>query len=122
MSHRVIVAGVGMIPFAKPGASEPYDVMGSAAAKKALADAGLSHADVQQAIVGYVYGDSTCGQAAVYRVGMIPFAKPGASEPYDVMGSAAAKKALADAGLRSEERRVGKEGVRTCRSRWSPYH
>src|SRR3546814_12297454 len=23
---------------------------------------------------------------------------------------------------RSEERRVGKEGVRTCRSRWSPYH
>src|SRR3546814_5044041 len=25
-------------------------------------------------------------------------------------------------GLRSEERRVGKECVRTCRSRWSPYH
>src|SRR3546814_15059075 len=24
-------------------------------------------------------------------------------------------------GQRSEERRVGKEGVRTCRSRWSPY-
>src|SRR3546814_20955289 len=26
------------------------------------------------------------------------------------------------AGTRSEERRVGKECVRTCRSRWSPYH
>src|SRR3546814_19690203 len=26
------------------------------------------------------------------------------------------------AGLRSEERRVGKECVSTCRSRWSPYH
>src|SRR3546814_18020053 len=26
------------------------------------------------------------------------------------------------AALRSEERRVGKEGVSTCRSRWSPYH
>src|SRR3546814_10686054 len=25
-------------------------------------------------------------------------------------------------GQRSEERRVGKEGVSTCRSRWSPYH
>src|SRR3546814_13873832 len=25
-------------------------------------------------------------------------------------------------GLRSEERRVGKECVSTCRSRWSPYH
>src|SRR3546814_3732265 len=26
------------------------------------------------------------------------------------------------AGRRSEERRVGKECVSTCRSRWSPYH
>src|SRR3546814_18046707 len=26
------------------------------------------------------------------------------------------------AAHRSEERRVGKEGVSTCRSRWSPYH
>src|SRR3546814_16573077 len=25
-------------------------------------------------------------------------------------------------GIRSEERRVGKECVSTCRSRWSPYH
>src|SRR3546814_19491656 len=24
--------------------------------------------------------------------------------------------------VRSEERRVGKEGFSTCRSRWSPYH
>src|SRR3546814_16439710 len=24
--------------------------------------------------------------------------------------------------IRSEDRRVGKECVRTCRSRWSPYH
>src|SRR3546814_14317510 len=34
--------------------------------------------------------------------------------------------ALTDAGhddlARSEERRVGKECVSTCRSRWSPYH
>src|SRR3546814_20303247 len=33
--------------------------------------------------------------------------------------------ALAPASMkhqRSEERRVGKECVRTCRSRWSPYH
>ena len=25
-------------------------------------------------------------------------------------------------GIRSEERRVGKECLRLCRSRWSPYH
>src|SRR3546814_18979785 len=30
--------------------------------------------------------------------------------------------ALSAYGARSEERRVGKECVRTCRSRWSPYH
>src|SRR3546814_14622941 len=28
----------------------------------------------------------------------------------------------APVGVRSEERRVGKECVRTCRSGWSPYH
>ena len=27
-----------------------------------------------------------------------------------------------DHALRSEERRVGKECLRLCRSRWSPYH
>src|SRR3546814_11951262 len=30
--------------------------------------------------------------------------------------------ALDRRGQRSEERRVGKERVSTCRSRWSPYH
>src|SRR3546814_20154600 len=34
----------------------------------------------------------------------------------------AADLAVAAALMRSEERRVGKECVRTCRSRWSPYH
>src|SRR3546814_5659855 len=33
-----------------------------------------------------------------------------------------AELALSDVALRSEERRVGKECVSTCRSRWSPYH
>ncbi|MNE21358.1 3-oxoadipyl-CoA/3-oxo-5,6-dehydrosuberyl-CoA thiolase [compost metagenome] len=70
MSRKVFVAGVGMIQFKKPGTSEPYDVMGEQAIRNALADAGLDFADVQQAYAGYVYGDSTCGQKAVYRVGM----------------------------------------------------
>ena len=62
MNHTVIVAGVGMIPFAKPGASEPYHVMGEKATRLALADAGVDYKAIQQAFVGYVYGDSTCGQ------------------------------------------------------------
>jgi acetyl-CoA acetyltransferase len=70
MQRAVHVVGVGMIPFTKPGASEPYTVMGARAAKLALDDAGVNYADVQQAYVGYVYGDSTSGQAAIYGVGL----------------------------------------------------
>ncbi len=70
MNSKVVVAGVGMIPFRKPGASESYDRMGSEAIRLALADAGIDYAKVQQAYAGYVYGDSTAGQVAVYEVGM----------------------------------------------------
>ncbi|HMO46419.1 MAG TPA: lipid-transfer protein [Rubrivivax sp.] len=70
MSAEVFVAGVGMIPFKKPGTSEPYDLMGAQAVRLALQDAGIAYADVQQAYAGYVYGDSTCGQKALYHVGM----------------------------------------------------
>ena len=70
MSRDVFVAGVGMIPFAKPGKSDPYFQMGSTAAGLALADAGVAYDAVQQAYVGYVYGDSTAGQRALYEVGM----------------------------------------------------
>lgn len=67
---QVLVAGVGMIPFAKPGQSAPYDEMGAAAGALALKDAGIDYAHVRQAYAGYVYGDSTCGQKALYRLGM----------------------------------------------------
>jgi acetyl-CoA acetyltransferase len=68
--NQVLVAGVGMIPFKKPGDSLPYHEMGAQAARQALADAGLHYEDVQQAYAGYVYGDSTSGQRALYEVGM----------------------------------------------------
>ena len=68
--NPIYVAGVGMVPFKKPGTSEAYDVMGAQAVQQALDDAGLVYTDVQQAYAGYVYGDSTCGQKALYHVGM----------------------------------------------------
>jgi acetyl-CoA acetyltransferase len=70
MSQDVYVAGVGMIPFSKPGASEPYPKMAAAAVRAALADAALEYEQVQQAYAGYVFGDSTSGQRALYEVGM----------------------------------------------------
>ena len=70
MTQDVFVAGVGMIPFAKPGASASYDVMGAEAMRAALQDAGLDYTLVQQVYAGYVYGDSCSGQRAAYAVGM----------------------------------------------------
>lgn len=70
MSRKVFVAGVGMIPFTKPGAGPAYDVMGTEAGRLALHDAGIPYASIQQAYVGYVYGDSTSGQKALYPLGM----------------------------------------------------
>ncbi len=70
MSGNVIMAGVGMVPFKKPGRSDPYDVMGANAAKAALQDAGIDYGQVQQAYAGYVYGDSCSGQAALYHLGI----------------------------------------------------
>src|SRR3546814_16853604 len=45
----------------------------------------------------------------------------GANLVYDAVGGDYAEPALRSIA-RSEERRVGKECVSTCRSRWSPYH
>jgi acetyl-CoA acetyltransferase len=68
--RKVFVAGVGMVPFCKPGASPSYWEMGADATRLALADAGLGYEAAQQAYVGYVFGDSTSGQRALYEVGM----------------------------------------------------
>jgi acetyl-CoA acetyltransferase len=70
MGRKVNVIGVGMIKFAKPGASEDYDVMASKAGQAAIADAKIEFKEVEQAYAGYVYGDSTCGQKAIYKLGL----------------------------------------------------
>lgn len=70
MARRVNVLGVGMVKFQKPGASDDYHEMASKAAKQALEDAKVSYGAVEQAYAGYVYGDSTCGQRAIYEVGL----------------------------------------------------
>lgn len=70
MSHKAFIAGVGMIPFVKPGANEPYPLMAGRAGRLALEDGGIAYGAIEQAYVGYVYGDSTSGQKAVYGLGM----------------------------------------------------
>ncbi|MFD6392565.1 lipid-transfer protein [Nocardia sp. NPDC060259] len=71
MTQKVFVVGVGMTKFEKPGELEwDYPDMAREAGTKALADAGIDYDRVEQAYVGYVYGESTSGQRAVYELGL----------------------------------------------------
>ncbi|KFU86574.1 hypothetical protein M959_09835, partial [Chaetura pelagica] len=54
--------------FTKPNEkSIDYPDLAKEAGQNALADAGIPYSAVKQACVGYVYGDSTCGQRAIYH-------------------------------------------------------
>jgi acetyl-CoA acyltransferase len=65
------VIGVGMTKFDKPGTKEgDYPEWAKEAGEKALADAGIPYDTIEQAYAGYCYGDSTCGQRAVYGLGL----------------------------------------------------
>eukprot|EP00050_Salpingoeca_kvevrii_P002819 m.203943 g.203943 ORF g.203943 m.203943 type:complete len:468 (-) comp10695_c0_seq3:1666-3069(-) len=68
----VYVVGVGMTKFEKPGARAGWDypAMVKEAGTAALADCGLEYAQVEQAVVGYVYGESTSGNRAAYELGL----------------------------------------------------
>jgi acetyl-CoA acetyltransferase len=71
MSNRTFVIGVGMTKFEKPGSREwDYPEMAHEAGTKALEDAGIPYDRVEQAFVGYCYGESTSGQRAVYGLGL----------------------------------------------------
>src|SRR5277367_680050 len=59
-----------MTKFSKPGASPEYYEMAAEAGRLALTDAGVGYDEVEQVYAGYVYGDSTCGQRAVYEIGL----------------------------------------------------
>ena len=57
MSNKVIIAGVGMTSFLSPKAEKSYVEFGKEALQAALKDAGITYNLVQQAYVGWVYGD-----------------------------------------------------------------
>ncbi len=69
LPRKVCVIGVGMTRFYKPGEKD-YPELALDAGQQALGDAGVSFDSIQQAFVGYVYGESTSGQRAVYPLGL----------------------------------------------------
>lgn len=72
MKNKVYVVGVGLTKFEKPGRREGWDYpdMARESGTAALRDAGISYDRVQQAYVGYCYGDSCSGHRAVYELGL----------------------------------------------------
>jgi sterol carrier protein 2 len=66
MMNKVLVAGVDMVKFAKPGQQKPFREMASTAIKGAVEEAGIDPSLIEQAYGGYIYGDSTCAQHAFY--------------------------------------------------------
>ncbi|EPS99578.1 hypothetical protein FOMPIDRAFT_1124121 [Fomitopsis schrenkii] len=68
--RRSFIVGVGCTAFIKPRGTRTTEDMGLEAATKALLDAGVTYDAVETAFVGYVYGDSTSGQRALYSLGL----------------------------------------------------
>jgi len=68
--RRVFIIGVGMTKFEKPGLEWDYPDMARIAGKRALTDACIPYEVVDQAVASYCYGDSTCGQRALYELGL----------------------------------------------------
>ena len=69
--NKVYIIGVGLTKFKKPSKENPdYPQMAKQATWRALHDAGINFKQIEQASVSYVYGDSTCGQRAIYEVGL----------------------------------------------------
>jgi sterol carrier protein 2 len=68
VSGKVVIAGVDMVKFVKPGSQQPYRVMAAEAIRGALRDAHIDARNVEQAYASYIYGDTTCGQNALYDV------------------------------------------------------
>lgn len=70
MRNKVVIAGVGMTPFLSPKVGKSYIEFGKEALEAVFNDAGIGYEKIQQAYVGWVYGDSTAGQAVLYEYGM----------------------------------------------------
>src|SRR3546814_17766569 len=78
-------------------------IVGNEVSESGVADLGFGSLQTDLASLGNCFGGNTFTTTA----------------PTDLEGLAPCE---GEPPARSEERRVGKECVSTCRSRWSPYH
>ena len=103
MSSKVYVIGVGMTKFEKPGreGAADYPAMAKESGTKALADAGVAFDQIEQAHVGFMYGESTSGPTVVHAPEPSAPASNRASASLQAAGSRRAKPPSAAAGRSS---------------------
>ncbi len=69
--RRVFVVGIGHSKFEWPGKEScDYPEFGAQAIQSAVVDANIESKEIQHAVAGFVYGDSTAGQTVCYRAGI----------------------------------------------------
>src|SRR3546814_2988324 len=101
------------------GGFDEWMVSGEAEIGRAVLKMLLVPEPVQQAVDAYFEGlleipSTTLGDTLMLAEQLAPVRSP--------LHRCAGDEGVGDVAARSEERRVGKECVSTCRSRWSPYH
>src|SRR3546814_13014116 len=106
--EEIFIVGVGMTRFGKHRDRSVKSLVAEAVGN-ALSDANAQQGDVGAAVFSNITQGIMEGQHAIR--GQVALRSMGFSEL-----------PIVNVENRSEERRVGKECVSTCRSRWSPEH
>ena len=83
------------------------------------ADPWMSSKDIDR---GALWFSEITDQLANTAIGVVCLTKENKNKPWILFESGALAKGISSNRVRSEERRVGKECLHQCRSRWSPYH
>ena len=134
MANKVYVIGVGMTKFEKPGRARAGTTRTwpASRAPRRSQDAGIDYDEVEQGYVGYVYGESTSGQRALYELGHDRHPDRQRQQQLLDRFDRAVPRRAGDprrpgrlrhrAGLREDEARLARHRpTTTVRSRWSKH-
>src|SRR3546814_10635530 len=111
---KVAILGMGCAKFGERWDKDEDQLM-LEAYEEAMADAGIEASQIDAAWLGAAFDAQNIGPSGIPLAVALRLPDIGVTKVENYCASGIES-------FRSEERRVGKEGVRTCRSRWSTYH